>query len=361
MLTVTQDFKDNILATERQKIYCRVTIDYSDPFLDTSLTITANESNRITENDHVANGKEIIPVKYTSLDGSWILDNTYFSPPETDESLLVAELGWQGNTLCDENGDFAATYPMLTVEFSARSIRGLKVVGDYIRNEYPVDFEIVLYDKNDTVLLTQTVTGNASYRWDLPITLVSEVTKMTLEIKKWNVGHRVVKIAEFFTSIQEIYEGDDIISVSLLEEREISNGSLPIGNITANEVDIKLNNVDHIFDAGNNLSRLYGLVRPNRRVRLEFGLLLPDDTIEWVSKGTFWTGEWEVPDDDIYASFSARDRLELLRRDNFSNSQVIANPVNQSYTRNSEADWNDGTLTRLKALTTGYLTLNIVR
>jgi hypothetical protein len=357
MQAVSADFLAAINADRRQT-FCRVTVDYSDPFLDTSITVTVNESNRLTQNDHVANGKEIIPVRYMSLDGSWTLDNTSFPPPNTTPALRVTEFGWRGSLLSSEDKTFS-TSPVLTIQFSARPIRGLKVVGDHGAQEWPEDFTVILYAVGNVVLHTETVTGNTGYRWEIPITPVNNVVKMTLTITKWSAPHRAVKIAEFFTSIQEIYDGDEIIEVRLLEEREISSGGLPVGNITANEIDVKLDNSDHVFDAGNIESRLHGLIRPNRRIRLEMGVKLPNGTIEWVPKGTYWTGDWDVPDEDIYAAVSARDRLELLRRDTYSNSKVIANPDDSAWSRNSSADWNAGTLTSLKVVT-GDLSLNLV-
>lgn len=95
---------------------------------------------------------------------------------------------------------------------------------------------------------------------------------MTLEITKWSHAGRQAKILEFFTSIQETYEGDDILLVRLLEEREVSQGSLPVGNISANEIDIRLNNETRKFDAGNKQSPLYQTLKANRRIRAWLGV-----------------------------------------------------------------------------------------
>ena len=68
--------------------------------------------------------------------------------------------------------------------------------------------------------------------------------KDALEIikTKWSEGNRQAKILEFFTGIKETYETDDILLINLLEEREVSQGSLPVGNISSNEIDIRLVN-----------------------------------------------------------------------------------------------------------------------
>ena len=139
-----------------------------------------------------------------------------------------------------------------------------------MRAEYPVDFTIKLYDATNTLQHTETVTGNALNTWT---TTVSEmgITKQVLTITKWSAASRQVKIMEFFTSIQEIYYGDDIFAINLLEEREVSNGSLPVGNISSNEIDLKLYNKNGVFDAGNTASSLYGAVKANRKIKPYIG------------------------------------------------------------------------------------------
>lgn len=187
-------------------------------------------------------------------------------------------MGWWGKQLAGTGGAFSTPYPTLTVTFFPRPITRLQAVGDSKRQEWPVDFNIKLYDSNNTLLHVETVTGNTEIVWskvlDEPIT---QVEKMTLEITKWSHTGRQAKILEFLTSVQETYEGDDILLVHLLEEREVSHGSLPVGNISANEIDIRLNNESRKFDAGNKQSSLYQLLKANRRIKAWLGVEVDDD------------------------------------------------------------------------------------
>ena len=86
---------------------------------------------------------------------------------------------------------------------------------------------------------------------------------------------------------QQTHE-DDLIAVSLLEEREVSQGSLPVGNISSNEIVVRLSNEDKRFDPDNDSSPLYGLIKPNRRVRAWLGTEIGGEA-EWVPLGTFWS------------------------------------------------------------------------
>lgn len=271
MYQVTQDFLNKVKANER-RIYAKCQIDYTDPFLDQSIQCTANEQANVSYPAQTADAVTEPVGKIASLDGTWVLGEDWVLAPGADE-IETKQMGWWGSQLAGADGSFVTPYPTLTVTFFSRPITQLKVVGDSKRDEYPVDFDINLYDTNGTILYTETVTDNTQITWqktlDNPIT---QITKMDLVVKKWSHAGRQAKILEFFTSIQETYEGDDILLIHLLEEREVSQGSLPVGNISSNEIDIRLNNASRKFDAGNKQSSLYQLLKQNRRIKAWLGL-----------------------------------------------------------------------------------------
>jgi hypothetical protein len=347
LLPVSSEYLNKILATRRQ-VLGKVVVNYSDPFLDPSVEVGANESAYISQVAQSADNRDEATHKWASLDGSWVLDGTYFLCPDTAKAALANQMGWWGSTLAGTDGAFAEPYPTLTTTFSARPVRCVVVNGDDKREEYPVDFNIYIY-ADTTLLHTVEVTDNEdiSYQKDLIDLNLSGVTKLVLEITRWSHTGRQVKILEFFAVVQETYIGGDLFNISLLEEREFSDGSLPIGNISANELTVQIYNKDRKFDAGNTTSDLYGLVRPNRRIRAWLGFIANEDyeaeeddalmflgmisdvsatAIEWLPLGVFWSGDWTVPEDDIYAEVTALDRLDLLTRSTF------AGPVYQNIT-----------------------------
>src|SRR5690606_25563463 len=201
------------------------------------------------------------------LDGTWHL----MPGPEDADRYQV---GWWGKQLAGAGGVFSAPYPTLTVRHLPRPIHSLKVVGDDKRLEHPVDFTIRLYSEADVLLYTETVAGNTEIRWSKPLAVpVLDVAKQVLEITRWSHEGRQVKIVEFFTSVQQTYESSDLVEISLLEERDVSAGGLPVGSISANEITIKIRNDDRRFDVGNSQSPLYRLLKPNRRIRAWLGTL----------------------------------------------------------------------------------------
>ncbi len=282
MYPVTQDFIDKMKADRRQ-VLARVEVDYTDPFLDQSLTIEASEKANHSYPKQTADSVDQTTRKYACLDGTWDLTTGEYHLAPSADQLTQQQFGWWGAQFADQNGYFASPYPTLTVRHLPRPIRQLKVVGDSAREEYPVDFTIKLYAQDDTLLKTETVTGNDQVSWSKTLEpQVLDVAKQVLEITKWSLPGTCAKIIEFFTSIREVYETGDLVSVRLLEEREASQGSLPVGNISANEVTIALSNADKKFDLDNENSPLKNLLKPNRRIQVWLGA---EDVIgEWHSE-----------------------------------------------------------------------------
>src|SRR5690606_4904762 len=320
VLPVSQDFLDAVASGGR--IVGRVQIDYTDPFMDQSIEVDASEQARTSYPAQTADSVESVPYKWASLDGSWTLDGTWHLMPGPDDADRY-QVGWWGQQLAGAGGAFSAPYPTLTVTHLPRPIHSLKVVGDDARGEWPVDFTIRLYSEADVLLHTETVVGNTEIRWSKSLAVpVLDVAKQVLEITRWSHEGRQAKIIEFFTSVQQTYEASDLVEISLLEERDVSAGALPVGSISSNEVTIRIRNDDRRFDVDNDQSPLYRLLLPNRRIRAWLGAVLPNDSVEWAPLGTFWSTEWQAPEDAVHASVVARDRLELLRKSTYQSSYV---------------------------------------
>jgi len=268
---VTQDFIDKMKADRRQ-VFARVQIDYTDPFMDQSIEIEVNEQANVSYPQQTADSVDQTTHKYACLDGTWDLTTGEYHLAPSANMLSQYQMGWWGAQFCDQDGYFASPYPTLTVRHIPRPIRQLKVVGDTAREEYPVDFNIRLYGPDDTLLKTETVTGNDQVSWQKALEpQVLDVAKQELIITRWSLPGTCAKIIEFFTSIREVYETGDLVSLRLLEEREASQGSLPVGNISSNEITLALNNEDKKFDIDNEQSPLKNLLKPNRRIQVHIG------------------------------------------------------------------------------------------
>jgi hypothetical protein len=330
-MAVSQEFLDAAAATTR-RVKAKVQITWTDPFIDSSIEVAVNESNRISWPRQVADLAKTPSYKWATLNGSFLADGNSHVCPSEDPGLVAKQLGWWGSRLSDEFG-FFATSPTLTMTMSPRPIIGTLLVGNSVENEYPIDFDIAFYNGSNVLLHTDSVTGNALMEYTNS-TEIYDVAKVVLTISRWSEPEAVVKILEFYTPIAEEYDGDTIVSIDLLEESELSEGSLPIGNISSNEMDLSLQNVrisrngvliDDPFFNENSLSVYHQLVKKNRKIVPFIGFQLLDNSVGYVKLGTFWSGAWSYNELGFTVSTSGRDRMELLRKATFSSSILYNN------------------------------------
>jgi hypothetical protein len=69
-----------------------------------------------------------------------------------------------------------------------------------------------------------------------------------------------------------------------------------------------------------------GSLKKNRKVKPYLGVdIQGDGVVTWYPLGLFYTTEWQAPTSDIFATLTARDRLEVLKQKEFTVSTVYTN------------------------------------
>jgi hypothetical protein len=310
MTNVHTRMNDNFRQT-----FAKIEITYTDPFIDNTISIAANSTAFNTDPLELADNVMTPAYKWFSLcdnklDGTSHLLGSQYS------------IGWWSEVLSDGAGEFVVN-PTIEVTFEPRPLYKLKVVGDSLLDSYPVDFTIECYDS--ALVYTETVVGNTDVSWTKDIAVLHNITRMVLTISKINKAYNTARLTEFFTSVVETYYNDAIVSLSMLEELEYPNGSVALGSVSSNEIDIALDNSTGTFNFGNDQSPLYNLVKRNRRVRAWLGVEIIPDIIEWYPLGVFWTIGWNIVEDSLEALATARDRLDVLKATDFTISEVYEN------------------------------------
>jgi len=240
------------------------------------------------------------------LNSTYTMPNVVHGTPYSGPHLV----GWWGNgsNISDENGYFNPR-PHIKIELYPIPFGSFGVKGYTPNGEYPEDFDLKLTFGNGQTY-THEVRGNSKvdYNGVLP-QVIKDVYQIDLYIIKWSHRGAFVKITAFPSIYSNIYSTDDIVSLSLLEETDGALGTLPVGNISANELTLSLQNLDDKYFFGNTASLLSNSTRANRRIEPALGFR--DE--ELISKGVFYSREWSVADQGCTASTTALDRLGLLQ------------------------------------------------
>lgn len=344
---VSAGFVEESTATIR-KPCAELRVLWTDAVVDPFLRVeseTENHNSLTADGDilkQVVDSIETPAFQYIILDGSWSLDGSKHPGPSTVEEVQLYQIGWYSADICDAGGNFVEPQSVV-VNFdpSGRALSGLKVIGDKLLNEHPADFDIIVYGHSDAVLYAKTVTGNNAVGWFESLSEVYGAVKMKLEISKWSRGNTIAKILEFFTLETDVFTEDDIVSLSILEERYVKNGSSPVGNISVNEIELQLQNIavtasDGVtykdpFSFGNSENnRFYNFLKPNRK-KVPYLGFVTNGVREMVRMGVFWTvGDWRCNEIDFSAFVTGYDRMKFLKDNTFECDEISINMQNKN-------------------------------
>lgn len=307
----------------------KVRITWTDPLIDLSLNTSATEENRAAHTIQVADNVEDVPRKWFHTNHTLVtLDGTFYPMPGTLLDARKSQVGWWGTQNSDgTTGSFpAGSEPTLTLSFSRRYVKEVTVSGDSAYGEYPVDYTVTMYETIAgvyTAVEQITVTGNTDgARTDQFVTPSFNATRIELEVSKWSRTGTVVKVAEFYSDVIEEFTTDDILALNILQEFEGSEGTLPVGNISCNELDLNMQNLTDRFYSENTGSDIYTLIRRNRKIEPFLGFRYPGGVEEYIPLGLYWSGDWATSELDTGAQTTARDRFELMRKTEFPISAV---------------------------------------
>jgi len=99
----------------------------------------------------------------------------------------------------------------------------------------------------------------------------------------------------------------NISAINFLEETQ-TEGDNPLGRVSSNEIILILNNKDYDFTPSYTSSPYYGKLVPNIKVVPYYGLMV-SGSFEWISLGTYWTGDWDSPSESVLATVVCQDKL----------------------------------------------------
>jgi hypothetical protein len=356
MIQVSPELKAEIQKLRGRKLEARVRIDYSDVNLDNTIQATSSGTQEYTYIDQSYNGKEDVSLKWASLDGTWVIGE-YALGPVTRAEQERYEVGWWADRLANYQGDYPTTdsvlygerlygestygeftYPVyLKITFTERTISDLRISFDNARMEYAVDFDVEFADIDGNILYTAVINGNTGVKYVGTIPTQNLVACMTLIIRKWSAPQLQAKVAEFYTSVSELYNGDDIVGLDIIEERQPSTGGA-VGSTSVGRCVVTLYNRNRRFDYDNTTSKVYNLVRENVRITPEIGA-----GIEWIPLGVYYAKAWDISKQSILATVTGVDRVALLNESEYLNSQIIDAPPDETKTIDSDGEWNAGT------------------
>lgn len=311
MQSVTADFQTAMAADVRHPV-CKVEITFAGDVAGAGPTATGDS----IDSDHVpasqaANGTVEAPRKWAHAADHVFPDGSWYPMDQGDEG------GWWGDTVADANGDIAGGESLTLTYSSTQPCKTIRFWADEDLG-YPVDFEVFYWDDPDWISITS-VSGNSSTAWSYTLPAQVSSTKYKITITKVSRGNQVAKLMEFSPSYTANVTAR-VKDLEILKERYYESETLPVGNASANQLILTLDNTDDVFDHRNTASPYYGQLKAGRKIQVWLGFVLADDSEELVLQGTYYTVAWKATGE--LCTVTAYDRAKLLQDSEFSTSLV---------------------------------------
>ncbi|NEY99237.1 hypothetical protein [Heyndrickxia shackletonii] len=312
MFETSKAYKKAIYAPSRT-CTAKVRFEFLDitAFKDNTKSVSSEEIfsnlNQVTDKVRERTAKFMTFEKdYLKLDGSFILP-----PKSLDETK---EVGWISSVLSDENSLFI---PNQVLEFTFsedHSSAGLTIYFDMLSNEYASEFTIDVFDSLGNTLVHEDVVDNTESRY-VYINKLSNYRKINITLTKWCKPFHRARIVEVDFGIIKEYQDSSLINLHLIQELDTTSNTLP-----SDELTFTIDNSSKEFNILNP-NGFYEFLTQGQEAYLDFGVLLDNDTFEFVPTGKFFLKEWKSDEGTLTTTFTARDILDSLSNTEVENTE----------------------------------------
>lgn len=303
MQTVSAEWKANQRENFTTESYISLKLGVTDPEASADAEATDNGHEDFSNTEDITKGYAISPTKYATLEqNQWLLDSSFRALPN---SAPYGDEGYIGNLLSNSDKEFDVT-PTITISFSKvyeTIIPGVVITFDETLGEFARKFRVTAKNGSTTVK-SVTVENNTSVTYVVE-TDIQNYDSITVEILEWCLPFRRARISEILLGIAQTYQKSDLMGYT----HEMSVSPLS-ATLPKNEIKFEINNVDGRYNPDNAQGVTKYLVE-RQMLDARYGYRINGD-IEWIKGGTFYLSDWELPQNGITASFTARDGLEYM-------------------------------------------------
>lgn len=282
-----------------RRLHGKIKIVYADTDQSYELEVSTSGNGTISNPDQITEGYMIPTLKACTMDGLSTMGGGH---QMMGDGFIM---GWWSDRHSKSDCTFDKPYPYAQIDFISRPVFKWNIIGDVKLGQYPVDYDISMYDASGNVLLSVPIRGNNAVSQTIvfDFTIVN-VVRIKLEVLKWSHPGTKIKILQFFDIVEETYQGSDLKQFEIIEELATDTEGVSYG-INSDTLNVTIFNNERKFDQG----YLKDLLLIDRKVTAYIGIEDENGNIDYVDMGTFFSHEWSVPQDDQFVKLKCYDRL----------------------------------------------------
>ncbi len=226
--------------------------------------------------------------------------------------------GWISDIVSDATGAFDPA-PWIELSFNSRMLAPCTITT----NCTITSGTLIVYHAGKTTQYT--LDGSQGTTIEITSSFVN-ATGIYLEIDSINVPNAPIQVNSIplLSTFWYYGESNDLFSMDILEELSFSDEVESAGGMSANSVEIRFNNVDKNFFYNGSAAAFSQQLKQNRRIIPYLGTEI-NGQVEWTQMGVFWSYNWEVQPENLYASVLAYDSLWLLTQIKYIDYQIGIN------------------------------------
>lgn len=300
MRNVSDAFQRDIIADVR-RTFPRVVIHIVDPDIvygatTYSTTVSYSDPEEIYDNETGIYPYATFEVNRWLLDGGQMLASSGVNSGSAYASSIRSNVnsGVISSPWVQLNFSGVTLLQSCTIVFSDSYFDGI-----------PEDFTVDILQTGGTVAHTETVTGNnktevkiSGFSVNSPVGIKVTATKMTL-------GARRFRVSEIIAGIHETYTGDDLASLSIKEQVDLTLETIPFSTCI-----VVMDNSTRLFDPRNK-EGLFNSLEDRQGIDVYIGT---GDPVEYVKIGHFYMGRngWRTSKNELSIQWELYDLIGLL-------------------------------------------------
>ena len=246
--------------------------------------------------------------KYATCEkNQFALDNTFELMPEKEE---LRNMGWWSNQMSDENGNFATP---LTLEINFTEVHsslGLTFIFSEA-GDYASKLNVKYYDRNDDLVSDVDFTPD-KYNY-VCNNIVENYKRLVVTFYGTNRPYRYLKIYKILYGAEKTFEGDNLMSASILEELDLLSSEISI-----NTLDFTVYSADDEFNIINPKG-FYSLLQQRQKLEVKEILLKENKEKEM---GTFYLDTWKNEKDKTM-KIGAIDLIGVIDKTDFNGGMYV--------------------------------------
>jgi len=304
MQNTSNEWKQNQKQNFVSESFAEITLKVADPEASEDAAATDNGHVYFSDTTNVA--KDVVKnnAKLATLEMNiWTLDGSCEILPA---SSPYGTNGFVGDEVSDDAGYYSDN-PTLTISFPGvvtSVIPGITVLWGDSYDECADSFNVTV-KKNGVPVLERSIIGNTD-RQTLIDDDIAQYDEIEIEVVRWCLPHRRARIKEVVIGIFQTFTKADILSIENSFAVDPLSASLPQAQIR-----FVLKNLNGKFNA-ENAQGFVKYIMERQRVTARYGYKI-GGVKEWISGGMYYLSEWEMPQNGITATFTARDAIEFMQ------------------------------------------------